>query len=275
MQYAINTPNYGIFADVALVAELASEAEAAGWDGFFVWDHILAPYVAPLAEPWILLTAIVLATRRIRIGPMVTPLPRRRPEELARQCVTLDRLSNGRLILGLGSGDDTRREYAAFDGPADDRIRAALLDEGLAVLTGLWSADSFSFAGSHFRIDDVTFIPGPVQQPRIPIWIAGRWPYPRPFRRAAAWDGAIPVGREGPLTPEQCRQVVDLIHRTRTEDRPFDVAVVGWNRGKQPGHEAVLAKEFAAAGATWYQVALPERYSSAEALARVRQGPPR
>jgi len=281
LQYAINIPNYGTFADAALVAELAAEAEAAGWDGFFVWDHILAPYVVPIADPWVLLTAVAIATRRIRIGPMVTPLPRRRPEELARQAVTIDRLSDGRLILGLGSGDDTRREYSAFDGPADDRTRAELLDEGLEVLAGLWTGEPFTHEGQHFHVNDATFLPRPVQQPRIPIWIAGRWPYPRPFRRAAHWDGAIPVSRDGPLRPEQCRAVADLIERLREDDRipasdqPFDIAVVGWNRGKQPAEEVVLAQQFAAAGATWFQVALSERYTAAEALDRIRTGPPR
>jgi alkanesulfonate monooxygenase SsuD/methylene tetrahydromethanopterin reductase-like flavin-dependent oxidoreductase (luciferase family) len=271
LKFAVNVPNFGAFADARVMAELAWEAEGAGWDGFFIWDHI-RPGPEPLGDPWVLLTAIALATERLRIGPMVTPVPRRRPEELARQATTLDRLSNGRLVLGVGLGDDTWREYSAFDGPEDARVRAEMLDEGLYVLTALWRGRPVTFDGRHFRIRDAEFQPLPLQQPRIPIWVAGRWPAQPPFRRAARWDGAFPVSQSGSMTPAMCRDLAELISLHRKEDGPFDIAVAGpgW-----PAEEAsARARAFEAAGATWYQVGLAGVDDVAESLMRIRSGPP-
>ena len=133
MRFAINLPNFGAYADPRLLAELAHEAEESGWDGLFLWDHVqyfVPAQRVPLADPWIALAAVALATRRIRLGPMVTPLPRRRPWQVARQCVTLDHLSGGRLILGVGLGDPAPTEFAAFGEDTDPRRRAERLDEG-------------------------------------------------------------------------------------------------------------------------------------------------
>ena len=159
------------------LARLAREAEAAGWDGFFIWDVFggdsAAP--APVVDPWIALAAIAATTERIRFGPMVTPLPRRRPWKLAREAASLDQLSGGRLILGVGIGTPPE-EFARFGEQVDPRIRAEMLDEGLEVLTGLWSGEPFSFQGRHYRVEEATLLPRPVQQPRIPIWVGGTWP---------------------------------------------------------------------------------------------------
>src|SRR5690348_5279774 len=125
MRYAINTPNFGAFSDARVMADLAREAEEAGWDGFFIWDHIGHHWPAPTADPWVELTAMALATERIKLGTMVTPLPRRRPWKLARETVTLDRLSGGRLILGVGIGTDFAGEYSGYSEPADDKTHAA------------------------------------------------------------------------------------------------------------------------------------------------------
>src|SRR3954468_19670952 len=148
MQFAINTPNFGSFADVRLLAELAREAEDAGWDGFFVWDHIggSSLQAIPMADPWVALTAMAMATSRVKLGPIVTPLPRRRPWKLARESVTLDHLSQGRLILGVGLGDPVATEFGSFGDETDPRRPAAMLDEGLEVLTGLWRGEPFSFS---------------------------------------------------------------------------------------------------------------------------------
>lgn len=114
MFFAIDTPNFGDYSEPRLLAELAKEAEDAGWDGFFLWDHIGADWPLPVADPWIALAAMAMTTRRIKLGPLVTPLPRRRPWKLARETATLDHLSHGRLILGVGIGSDRAHEYSCF-----------------------------------------------------------------------------------------------------------------------------------------------------------------
>jgi alkanesulfonate monooxygenase SsuD/methylene tetrahydromethanopterin reductase-like flavin-dependent oxidoreductase (luciferase family) len=186
MQFAVDIPNIGDFADPHTVAELAHEAEECGWDGFFLWDHIGADWPVPLTDPWVLLAAVALRTSRVRLGPMVTPLPRRRPWKLAREAVTLDHLLRGRLILGVGIGGGG--EYSCFGELDDARAHGAMLDEGLTVLQGLWSGEPFSFSGAHYQIHGAHFLPRPAQA-QIPVWVAGIWPNKPPFRRAARWDG--------------------------------------------------------------------------------------
>src|SRR5579884_3931949 len=145
MRYALNLPAFGEFADVRVLAALAREAEDAGWDGFFIWDHIQSERGRSVADPWVALAAIAVKTERIRIGALVTPLPRRRPWKFARETATLDHLSGGRLIVGVGIGGEWYREYSAFGEPVDDKTHAAQLDEGLDVLVGLWSGEPFSY----------------------------------------------------------------------------------------------------------------------------------
>ena len=274
MKFAINAPNYGTFASPGLLIELAREAETAGWDGFFLWDHVQSPG-PPLGDTWLLLAGMAASTQRIRIGPMVTPLPRRRPWKLAREAVTLDHLSGGRLILGLGLGDDLLNEYSGFAEPVSMKEHAEMLDEGLVILEALWRGEKFSFPGKHYRLSDVQFLPKPVQQPRIPIWLAGGWPARRPFRRAARWDGVAPVSREGPLTPQECREIAAFVQDERGSLTPFDVAVTSWYEDHTPEQEHEQAIAFEEAGATWYQVSLSDDMPPAEVRALVRAGPPR
>jgi alkanesulfonate monooxygenase SsuD/methylene tetrahydromethanopterin reductase-like flavin-dependent oxidoreductase (luciferase family) len=168
------------------MAELAAQAEARGWDGFFIWDHVAyRPPVRAIADPWITLSAIAIATERLRIGALVTPLPRRRPHQVARETATLDRLSGGRLVFGIGVGSESTEEFKPerFGEEGDMRKRAVLLDEGLERLCAYWEGE---------------FEPRPVQRPRIPIWVAARWPNRRPLRRAARWDGLFPIDMPGP-----------------------------------------------------------------------------
>ncbi len=213
MRYAISVPNFGDQADPGWTIGLACDAEAAGWDAFFLWDHVLAWNGNEVADPWTLLAAIAVSTERVRLGTMVTPLPRRRPWQVVRQIVTLDHLSRGRAVLGVGLGYPPHEEFEMFGEPGDARARAELLDEGLEVVDGLMRGGSFSFAGRHFRIDDVAFAPTPVQRPRVPIWVAGAWPHRRPFRRAARFDGVVPIalaadGEEIPIDVPTMREVV-------------------------------------------------------------------
>jgi alkanesulfonate monooxygenase SsuD/methylene tetrahydromethanopterin reductase-like flavin-dependent oxidoreductase (luciferase family) len=213
--------------DPRTVADLAGRAEERGWEGFFLWDHIR--YRAPVqavADPWIALAAIACRTERIRIGPLVTPLARRRVQKLARETVSLDHLSGGRLTLGVGLGGDRNGEFEPFGDPADPRERARLLDRGLEQLGEYWAGE---------------FQPTPVQQPRIPIWVAGRWPNRRPLRRAARWDGFFPIDLGGPddlaVFAEEIRGLV------AERDDPFDL-VIEIAPGEDP-------RPWEAAGATW------------------------
>jgi alkanesulfonate monooxygenase SsuD/methylene tetrahydromethanopterin reductase-like flavin-dependent oxidoreductase (luciferase family) len=268
VRYAVYAPPFGTFGDVNLLVDLAGAAEQAGWDGFFLWDHLLYEDDVPFVDAWIALAAMAAATERIRLGPLVTPLPRRRPWKVARESVTLDHLSAGRLVLGVGLGIDFWREFAGFAGEApDDRARAALLDDGIEIITRLWSGERVSYAGSKLRIDGVRFLPEPLQRPRIPIWSAVLWPpRARPIRRAARCDGVVPFRPDAPLTPENVRELRTAIERERAGDAPFDVCLHG-PRDQAP--------DFAAAGVTWFMESCYPEQPLAQVRRLIEQGPPR
>ena len=275
MRFCISIPNFGEYADVRRLAELAKEAEENGWDGFFLWDHIHWTQ-QPMVDPWVALAAMAAATSRIRLGTMVTPIARRRPWKLARETVTLDHLSGGRLILGVGLGSPAEEEFSRLGEDADDRARARKLDEGLAVLTGLWSGEPFSFQGDEYQLDEATFLPRPLQQPRIPVWVAGVWPNRRPFRRAAQWDGVVPVKAGATpldfqlLTPEEVAEPVAYTKARRDAEGSFDVNVAA-SVPTDRGQARDVVDAFDAAGATWLMHWEP----NPEALsARLRRGTP-
>src|SRR5919112_308253 len=167
LQTAVSVPTFGDF-DARTLGQLAAEAEGAGWDGFFCWDHLLYdPLGRGVADTTVALTAIALATERVRFGPLVTPLARRRPWKVARELASLDRLSGGRLTLGVGNGDDI--DFAPVGDPAPARPRAAVLDESLLLLRRfLEDEDPVSHEGATYRISDVQLHATTVQ-PRIPI----------------------------------------------------------------------------------------------------------
>ena len=281
MRYAVNVPNFEDYSDVRAVAALAADAEAAGWDGFFVWDHLAFVKALQLriADPWMLLTGVALATERLRLGPMVTPLARRRPWKVARETVTLDRLSGGRLILGVGLGEPPEDEYGSFGEPTDPVVRAAMLDEGLEVLTRLWSGETVSFRGRHYQVDQVAFQPTPVQRPRIPIWVAGAWPRRGPLRRAARFEGSFPLklDRQGeliPLDPDDLRELLAVVHDLRQTSEPFDL-VIGGTTPDDPAAARDLIEPLAEAGMTWWQESVDPRQTDLDAFRRrVRKGPP-
>jgi alkanesulfonate monooxygenase SsuD/methylene tetrahydromethanopterin reductase-like flavin-dependent oxidoreductase (luciferase family) len=225
------------------LAELAVAAEAAGWDGVFIWDHLLySDPVRAVSDPWICVAAIADRTERIALGPMVTPLARRRPQVLARQAVTLDRLSAGRLVLGFGLGEDGRNgELSRFGEELDPRRRGAMLTEGLTVLSGLLSGERFTHHGEHYRADGVTFEPRPYRAGGIPIWLASRWPARRPVRRAARYDGLFPIGLTAP--EDLATLVAEVAEQRGPGAAPFDF-VVDFGPDEDPG-------PWADAGATW------------------------
>jgi hypothetical protein len=226
------------------------------------------------------LAAVALATNQISIGPIVTPIARRRPWKLARECVTLDHLSGGRLILGVGLGDPIATEFGSFGEETDPRLRAEMLDEGLEVLTGLWRGEPFTFEGKHFQVKDALCWPPPLQSPRIPIWVAGWWPNRRPMRRGARWDGIVPgkLDEHGfaRLTPDEVREIIAYVREHRETDAPFDVVMGGLTPGDDPSRAAEIVAPYAAAGLTWWHEGVPSLHTPLEtARTRIRQGPPR
>lgn len=263
MRHALFLPLFDELAEPAVVAALAGEAERAGWDGVFVWDHIAyRPPVEAVADPWVTLAAIACATSRIRIGPMVTPLPRRRPVKLAREVASLDRLSGGRVTLGVGIGGDGAGEFSGTGEQVDAAVRGAMLDEGLAVLAAAWTGDPVEHRGEHYVLTGMTLRPTPVQQPAPPVWVAARYGNPKPLRRAARHDGVFPIG----LTrPDQLAEVLHAIGDVRPG---YDIAV-----GGPPGEDP---RPYADAGATWWMTSLSAYGLTEDAVRGVlRDGPPR
>ncbi len=263
MRHALFFPPADELADPLAVVELAVLAEERGWDGVFLWDHVNRPDAPrPLADPWIVLAAIATATSRIRLGPMVTPMVRRRPQKLARETVTLDRLSRGRLTLGMGLGVDSGRELSAFGEVLEPAERAKMLDEGLEVLTSLWSGEEVRHLGTHYRADAVTFLPGPVQQPRIPIWLAARSMAGAPLRRAARYDGLFPIE----VDAAQIGEILGVIAAERGSLDGFDVATTG-----DPGADPA---PFAAVGVTWWMTSFEPGATVDDLAAVADAGPP-
>ncbi|MCC6616058.1 MAG: LLM class flavin-dependent oxidoreductase [Anaerolineae bacterium] len=288
MYFGISMPPFGDFADLAFLGETAHEAEALGWDGFFIWDHVFFdPTFHPNVDPWIALAVMAQRTTTIRIGTMITPLARRRPWVLARQTVGIDRLSHGRLTLGVGLGEPAQWDFGFFGEPTDAKQRALMLDEGLDILNGLWTGKPFRYDGQHYHIDEVTFQPTPIQTPRIPIWVGGNWPNKRPMRRAARYDGYFPILWDGGMTPETWREALAYIRSQRTSDAPFDAV----NGGRVPDERwdsaAAVIQPFADVGVTWWvEDVSPWRFGAdwekpwqpehtRQMVELIRRGPPR
>jgi alkanesulfonate monooxygenase SsuD/methylene tetrahydromethanopterin reductase-like flavin-dependent oxidoreductase (luciferase family) len=248
MRHGLSMPN---FAEPQRLIEVATAAERRGWDGFFLWDHIVVSREAPVpvSEPWTVLAAAATATSTIRLGTLVTPVARRRPWVLARQVTTVDHLSGGRAVLGVGLGVPPEVEYGAMGEPADQKLHASLLDEGLELIAALWTGERVEHRGSHHQVTDVQFLPRPLQQPRVPIWIAASLPARAGIRRAARWDGIVPMVDNGPevrpVTPDEVAAMVADIEARRESDAPFDVVV--WAVAPNPA----LRKEYEQAGVTW------------------------
>jgi alkanesulfonate monooxygenase SsuD/methylene tetrahydromethanopterin reductase-like flavin-dependent oxidoreductase (luciferase family) len=278
MYYGIYTPNYGAEMSAQAIAELANDAEEAGWDGFFIWDHIQVSKSlrVPVLDPWVTLTAMAVNTKRIRLGTTVTPLARRRPWKLARETVTLDHLSQGRLILTVGLGHPPEAEFAHFGEDPDAKVRAAKLDEGLDILVGLWRGKPFSYHGQYYQIEKSVFLPPTFQAPRIPIWVGGYWPSNAPFRRAARWDGAFPLKSGGTMKKKDLEDIRLYIQQHRTSTAPFDLVMMGYTPGNDRAKAHKLIAPYWAGGLTWWLESLFRVHDSIAAMRqRIRQGPPK
>lgn len=277
MKHGIFLAPFSELADPRRVARLAADAEKVGWDGFYLWDHMLAEPGMAVAEAWTTLAAIAMSTSRIRMGALVTPLARRRTWVLARQIATLDQLSGGRLVVGIGLGDDGWREFSAFGEETAPRVRGELLDESLEILQELLAGNGLLHAGRHYAIDSPPLLPVPVQDP-VPIWAAVRWPNRKPLARAARLQGCFPIFADSGNRPAP--PPVDQLVQLRAEltglggARSLDIAVrVAVHRLP----EAERAKAVAAlsdAGVTWLLEAFAPGQDAATVEAYVRGGPP-
>ena len=279
MRYGLSVPNKGIYSDINLVIELAQMAELADWDGFYLWDHVAGPAKTPFVDPWICMAAIAAKTQRMRLGVMVTPLSRRRPWKVAREIVALDHLSEGRMTLGVGLGYFRNKEFKEFGEEFEPKIRGDMLDEGLDIIAGLLDGDKFHYAGTHYQISGTVFRPTPIQSPRIPVWVAGMWPNKRPFRRAARWDGVIPMGKGkgfASLSPAEIREIKAFIMKRRVNDESFDFCLGGQTRGESLSEDKSIIAPYQREGLTWWIEGIPPTLMSLkQARNRIRVGPPR
>ncbi|MGH9011684.1 MAG: LLM class flavin-dependent oxidoreductase [Acidimicrobiia bacterium] len=272
MRTGVYLPNQGPFADPRRLASLAVDAEAAGWDGFFIWDELQRIFNPSddVADAIVALSAVAFATKRLRIGAMVSPVSRMRPETFALQTATLDRLSGGRLIVGVGLGNPSE-QFTAFGHEASIKVRAAMVDEFLDLLTQLWSGSTVDFHGAHYTAINVSMTP-PLQSPRIPVWIGADSRNRAPRRRAARWEGFIPASDHWPdavIPPEDYDVAMEDIRSLRPAGQPFDVVVIGDAAGTRPAADELPAYE--AAGVTWLLV---QALTFEDAQARIRRGPP-
>jgi alkanesulfonate monooxygenase SsuD/methylene tetrahydromethanopterin reductase-like flavin-dependent oxidoreductase (luciferase family) len=261
VRHGLYVPNFGAFGDPAAVAVLAAVAEDAGWDGLFVWDHVVRQEGDfPLAEPWVLLSAVAAATSTMQLGPLVTPLPRRRPWNVARAALSLDHLSAGRMVLGVGLGSSRGPEFARFGEETDPKRRGDMLDEGLEVVRKIWTGAPVDHHGEHYDIDGIRFLPTPVRPGGIPVWAATESTSGRPVRRAAGLDGVFPIG----MAPEDIPVLLASVRDAgRPPELPFDV-VVSDTTGPAP---------WEGSGATWWLRLLPYDQPIDVARAIVGAGP--
>lgn len=289
-------PNRGLILAASKEPDTAVEhavaAEAAGWDGVFMIDHLIdftadAPDDhTPLNDPWITWAGVASRTEHLTLGSYVTPIPRRQPWQLARNLATLDRLSDGRVLLGAGLGAPW--DFETFGETYDQRRLAERYDEALEVVTGLWSGDPFSFDGEHFSVDEAILRPTPVQEPRIPIVIGGWWPFKKPFQRAARWDGVIPqwpskfIGASWvddmgehmreviPEEPAHEEEVADLVEYYRKQCESPGEIILPVDVPDAPTDFTAICE---ALGATW-TLHNPFVANGEEPLPYIRDGPP-
>ncbi|MET8307378.1 LLM class flavin-dependent oxidoreductase [Micromonospora sp. NPDC005173] len=264
MRHGLELPCGGASVTVSTLVELGELAERAGWDGVFLEDYLIhhAGDDPSTYDPWLVLTAIAGRTSRVRLGTAVTALPRRRPAKLAREVLTLDHLSAGRATVAVGVGDPGDRGLVAFGEPTEVAVRAAMLDEGLDLLTGLLSGEAVNHQGTHYGADGVALRPAPVQSPRVPVWVGGSTQAGAVRRRAARADGIVPyklTDTDGwsDFTPDEVRELVAVLPPTRADGQPFDVAIGGRRRRPDERAERAYLGELAAAGATWWLEYVP------------------
>lgn len=265
--------------DARLAADFAHQAEISGWDGFFVWEPVWG------IDAWICLTAAAMVTKQIKLGTLLSPLSRMRPWKLASESATLDNLSGGRVILSVGLGAlDTG--FEEFGEVTDRKSRAELLDEGLHILTSLWSGEPFRHQGKYYQVEisEKTFQPPPppYQKPRIPIWVVGAWPSRKSLHRVIQYDGLLPalLGKNGKITleritPSQILEMKQYIDTLRDGKTTLDIIMEGQTPGSDLEKARDIVSPYQDVGVTWWIEAFWESRDSEQVLNRIRQGPPR
>lgn len=276
MRFGAYFANFGYLGDARTLVDMAVLAEESGWDGFFVFDHIV-PYpgrAVSSVDPW---TVLALAAERteLLLGPLVTPVARRQPWELAHQVAGIDRLSRGRLVLGVGLGESS--DFKAFGDTSTDVERGDRLDEGLFLLREFWSGEPVHHSGT-WRVAGASLAPTPLG--RVPIWVAGRYGSRRPLRRAARFDGFFPINRRWDpsdlLTPAQLAEMIAVIRTERGDLHGFEIVTAGYTHSSSREAVDSLIAPYAEVGATWWLETLePQRGNLDELRERVRMGPPR
>ena len=274
---------YGILltgGDPRTLADMAAQAEAAGWDGAFFWDAIWLDALGDMYDPWVVMAAMAMRTERVTIGAFVTPPARRRPWKLARETVSLDHLSGGRLVLPIGLGALEDGAFGRVGEPTAKRVLAERMDESLAILEGLWSGEPFAFDGAHYQFEAMRFRPRPVQQPRIPVWMVGAWPREKSMRRVLRWDGLLPnkLGDDGtssPVTPADLAEMVEYVRRERGSLDGFDVIAEGGTPGDRPAEARETVEQWRATGATWWIESDWVDWSVDKLRDRIAAGPPK
>jgi alkanesulfonate monooxygenase SsuD/methylene tetrahydromethanopterin reductase-like flavin-dependent oxidoreductase (luciferase family) len=276
MRFAIFLPPFAEFAEPQRVVELSRRVESGGWDGLFFWDHMLAFPGMAVADPWVVMAAVAAVTARIRLGALVTPLPRRRPWVLSRQMATLDRLSDGRLIGGIGLGDDGWTEFSSFGEAVDPVIRGEMLDESLELLKQFLSGESVTFDGRHYTVHSPALLPTPVQSP-LPLWGAVRWPNRKPLARIAKLQGCFPIFHTpGSLPPPDPADIAALrsalLERGAAPDIDIAVRCTLSTEDQASVPDTLAALE--TSGVTWILEAVAPGTDPDVVLRIVEQGPP-
>lgn len=296
LNQGIFIPNFGDLAEPTDIVEYAVAAEAGGWDGLFLADHLIdfaAPSLddhRPISDPWITLSGVASQTDRITLGSYITPIARRHPWQLARNLATLDHLSDGRVMLGAGLG--TTPDFTSFGSEYDPPKLAAAYDEALEIIDGLWTGEPYSHDGDHYTVDRAVLRPTPVQQPRIPIVIGGWWPHKGPIRRGSRWDGIMPqwptmlqhfpnvvvenldefyqsLIEEQRSHEEEVREMLDYYHGLT--DDPGEILL----RVDLPSTPDGFVKLCEELGVTWLlSTPVDGAASPAENAERLREGPP-
>jgi alkanesulfonate monooxygenase SsuD/methylene tetrahydromethanopterin reductase-like flavin-dependent oxidoreductase (luciferase family) len=277
VRFGVFLPPFAEYAEPELVVALAVEAEEAGWDGFFLWDHMLAEPGMAIADPWVTMGAIAAATSGIRLGALVTPLPRRRPWVLSRQMATLDRLSDGRLIGGIGLGDDGWSEFSAFGEAVDPVVRGQMLDEALELVERFLTGEPVSYTGRHYVVHSPPLLPRPRQNP-LPVWGACRWPNRRPLARIAKLQGCFPIfATPGALPPPDPADIRELrVALMAMGARPtIDIAVRCALSREDPARVPDIVSELEESGVTWMLEGFAPGAPPGRVADVVGKGPPR
>jgi alkanesulfonate monooxygenase SsuD/methylene tetrahydromethanopterin reductase-like flavin-dependent oxidoreductase (luciferase family) len=283
MNFGISIKNGGKFSDIEEVIGLAIDAEEAGWDGFFPWDHIIhvGTGQVKMFDPWIVLAGVAASTKKIKLGPMITPLARRRPWKVARETVTLDHLSKGRLILGVGLGATVNNDFERFGEERNPKIRAEKLDESLDILQGLWKGEPFGYQGKHYSVaENTTFKPQPYGiKTKIPIWVGGgSWSWSsKPFQRAARFEGTFPEfkDKDGEKVAQYYERLANFIKKYRGSLEDFDFV----NLGKAPRRESTIKDYFkpiieSSVLTWWVERVYQWKGEISDIRKRIREGPP-